>query len=213
MGKVPGLFSVGVTGTNGKTTTTAWIAAALRRLGRPVARATTVGFFVDDEELSIEKTWDGFLAGMKACADRGGTHAAVELTSEALARGFARAWPCRVGVFTNLSRDHLDAHGSAEHYLASKAQLFVALPAGGTAVLNASDPACALLAEVIPAGVRRTTYGEARRGEPWTEPGLALAEVATSWTGTRASLHWRTNDLGGGDRPRELSTRAIGAHF
>ncbi len=46
-----GLFTVGVTGTNGKTTTTAWVAAALRSLSRPVARATTVGFFLDDQQL------------------------------------------------------------------------------------------------------------------------------------------------------------------
>src|SRR5207248_2839476 len=144
------IATVGVTGTNGKTTTTAWIAAALRRLGGPVLRATTVGHFLDDEPLEVEKSYDGFVAAMRTLFDRGGRRAAIELTSEALAAGFARAWPCRVGVFTNLTHDHLDAHGSPEHYLASKAQLFVSLPAGGTAVLNASDPTWALLREVVP---------------------------------------------------------------
>src|SRR3954471_10603950 len=84
------LFTVGVTGTNGKTTTTAWVAAALRRLAKttgagPVARATTVGFFLDDEELTIEKSYKGFIDAMSTCADRGGRYAAIELTSEALA--------------------------------------------------------------------------------------------------------------------------------
>ncbi len=86
------IFGVGITGTNGKTTTTTWVAAALRALARssgggPVARATTVGFFLDDEEMVVEKTFAGFVEAMRACAERGGTHAAVELTSEALARG------------------------------------------------------------------------------------------------------------------------------
>src|SRR5262245_62675531 len=102
---------------------------------------------------------------MRAGLDRGGRAAAIELTSEALAFGFATAWPVRVGVFTNLTHDHLDAHGSPEHYLASKAQLFVHLPAGGAAVLNGRDPASALLAEVLPDGVRAIHYGAPDRGE------------------------------------------------
>ena len=181
---------MGITGTNGKTTTTAWVAAALRafarsRGGGPVARATTVGFFLDDEEIVVEKTFAGFVDAMRVCEDRGGTYAAVELTSEALARGFARAWPCQVGVFTNLTHDHLDAHGSAEHYLASKAQLFVALPPGGTAVLNAADDTFELLREVIPEGVKVLSYAVPSRGVVRGAPDLVAESVEVSWAGTR----------------------------
>lgn len=199
------LFTVGVTGTNGKTTTTAWIAAALRRLGSPVARATTVGFFLDDEELAVEKSYDGFIAAMRTCLDRGGEVAAIELTSEALARGFARAWPCRVGVFTNLTHDHLDAHGSPEHYLASKAQLFVALPAGGHAVLNASDPVFALLREVTPSHVTTSSYAVASRGAPQGEPDIVATSVDVGWDGTTITCDVRDAAL-----PRALHVRAIG---
>ena len=206
------LFTVGVTGTNGKTTTTAWVAAALRQLATrlgagPVARATTVGFFLDDEEQHIEASYDGFLAAMKACVDRGGKYAAVELTSEALAHGFARAWPCRVGVFTNLTHDHLDAHGSPEHYLASKAQLFVALPPGGVAVLNAGDPVYELLREVMPEGVTVLTYGVPSRGEVLGEPDLVATSVDVSWSGTRIVCALRDPTSG---LPREVRVRAIG---
>jgi UDP-N-acetylmuramoyl-L-alanyl-D-glutamate--2,6-diaminopimelate ligase len=197
--------TVGVTGTNGKTTTTAWVAAALRRLGGPVARATTVGFYLDDELVPMERTYDGFIAGMKACHDRGGRRAAIELTSEALAAGFARAWPCQVGVFTNLTHDHLDAHGSAEHYLASKAQLFVSLPAGATAVLNASDPVFALLREVIDPGVRVLSYAVPARGPAEGEPDLVATSVAVDWTGTRITCAAKDPTL-----PREIRVRAIG---
>ena len=141
-----GLRCAGVTGPNGTTTTTALLAAALARARSPVARATTLGTSLvhgdgRDEPLGVAHTLDGFYEALHACARRGGAFAAVETTSEALAEGFARRVPCEVAVFTNLTRDHLDAHGTAEHYLASKAQLFVALPPGGVAVLNGRDRA------------------------------------------------------------------------
>ncbi len=201
------LFTVGVTGTNGKTTTTAWVAAALRTISPAVARATTVGFYVNDEQLPIEKTYDGFIRGMRACFDRGGTHAAIELTSESLARGFARAWPCRVGVFTNLTHDHLDAHGTPEHYLASKAQLFLSLQAGHSAVLNASDPNFELLREVMPAGVTVRSYAVPSRGEVQGDPDLVATSVDVTWKGTRIACRSRDG------LPEELHVRAIGSVY
>lgn len=201
------LLTVGVTGTNGKTTTTTWIAAALRTLSRPVARATTVGFFLDDELVTLEQTYDGFLDGMRSAHERGGRHAAIELTSEALARGFARAWPCRVGVFTNLTHDHLEAHGSPEHYLASKAQLFVALGEGGRAVLNAADPVFDLLREVMPPHVEVTTYAVPTRGDTSAETDVVASEVDVSWDGTKVSCEVRNASLG---LPASLRVKAIG---
>lgn len=206
------LFTVGVTGTNGKTTTTAWVAAALRYLAKasdagPVARATTVGFYLDDEELQIEKSYNGFLDAMSACVDRGGRYAAIELTSEALAHGFARAWPCKVGVFTNLTHDHLDAHGSPEHYLASKAQLFVSLPPGATAVLNAGDPVFELLSEVIPEGVKVLSYAVPSRGPVQGSPDLVATSVDVSWRGTKIVCAVRDAASG---LPTEVQVRAIG---
>lgn len=204
------LFTVGVTGTNGKTTTTAWVAAALRSLSKPVARATTVGFFLDDTQVPIEKSYNGFIGGMRACFDAGGTHAAIELTSEALARGFARAWPCRVGVFTNLTHDHLDAHGSPEHYLASKAQLFLSLGKGDRAVLNASDENYELLREVMPAGVDVRSYAVPSRGAPQGEPDLIATAVDVGWKGTRITCRARDASAG---LPSEIYVRAIGSVY
>ena len=201
------LLTVGVTGTNGKTTTTTWIAAALRMLSRPIARATTVGFFLDDELVTLEQTYEGFLDGMKRAHERGGRHAAIELTSEALARGFARAWPCRVGVFTNLTHDHLEAHGSPEHYLASKAQLFVTLGEGGRAVLNAADPVFDLLREVTPPHVQLTTYAVPTRGEVRAEADVVASSVDLSWEGTTIGCDVRDASLG---LPSTLRVKAIG---
>jgi UDP-N-acetylmuramoyl-L-alanyl-D-glutamate--2,6-diaminopimelate ligase len=203
------VLTVGVTGTNGKTTTTSWIAAALASDAGPVVRITTLGLYLDDEKLEVPTTHEGFLQAVRRGYDRGGRRAAIEYTSEALALGFARAWPVRVAVFTNLTHDHLDAHGSPEHYLASKAQLFLALPKGGTAVLNAADPSSALLAEVLPEGVRIIRYGVASRGTLEGAIDVRASAVTTSWKGTHvaieadASLHL----------PAALTVRAIGDVF
>jgi UDP-N-acetylmuramoyl-L-alanyl-D-glutamate--2,6-diaminopimelate ligase len=202
---------VGVTGTNGKTTTTSWIAHALRRMGTPVGRVTTLGFFIDDEPIGVAPTYDGFLQGMSRLHERGGRFAALELTSESLSAGFARAWPCDVGVFTNLTHDHLDAHGTAEHYLASKAQLFVALREGGTAVFNASDPVSELLREVTPPSVRVRSYAVPARGASCMTPDVTASSVSIAWTGTRIDCAWRDGADGVG--ARAIRVRAIGEVF
>jgi UDP-N-acetylmuramoyl-L-alanyl-D-glutamate--2,6-diaminopimelate ligase len=205
------MLTVGVTGTNGKTSTTAFVAAALARSHRPVARATTVGTFLDDEPIVVTKDYDGFVELMRRCTERGGRLAAIELTSEALFHGFGKAWPCEVGVFTNLTHDHLDAHGSPEHYLASKAQLFLGIPVGGTAVLNACDSSAELLRDVVPHGVRILTYGVASTSRGATLSGAqldALAEsVDVTWAGTTAKVVL-SPVLGGGSLT--LRTQGIG---
>jgi UDP-N-acetylmuramoyl-L-alanyl-D-glutamate--2,6-diaminopimelate ligase len=93
-------------------------------------------------------------------------------------------------VFTNLSRDHLDYHGTPERYLASKAQLFMQLPTAGAAVLNAADPSSALLAEVVPEGARRLAYA-ARPVDPACAAlplALEAADVRVDRSGTRITL-------------------------
>jgi UDP-N-acetylmuramoyl-L-alanyl-D-glutamate--2,6-diaminopimelate ligase len=201
------LTTVGITGTNGKTSTTRWTAACLGEVGRPVAQVTTLGSFLDDTPFEAAPDFDGFLATMRAAIDRGGRFAAIELTSEALARGFARKWPCKIGVFTNLTHDHLDAHGSPEHYLASKAQLFLNLPPGGAAVLNAADPASELIAEVIPSGVRTVRYAVPSRGDTLRSPDLWATTVQSSWGGTRIEIDAR-GELA--HAPKALTLQAIG---
>ena len=190
--------TVGVTGTNGKTSTTTFIAAALARIARPVARITTLGFFLDDEEVPLPASHEGALELARMATARGGKFAAVEYTSEALARGYAALWPAEIAVFTNLTHDHLDAHRSAEHYLASKAQLFMQLPSHGVAILNGCDPSSALIAEVIPNGVRVISYGVASRGEPVMKVDHFAEHVRVDWSGTSID---------------GLRTRAIGEVF
>src|SRR6187551_1054689 len=204
------LFSVGVTGTNGKTSTTAMTAALLGELSRPVARVTTVGAFLDEERQDVPAHYAGFLETLQRCLQRGGRYAALEFTSEALALGFAKAWPCRVAAFTNLSLDHSDAHGSPEHYLASKAQLFMALAPGATAVLNGRDSAAQLLSEVIPPGVNVLTYGVPSRGEAWAPLDFAAHSLQVGVEGTRFELEPCARFPG---LPLSFRIRAVGEIF
>jgi UDP-N-acetylmuramoyl-L-alanyl-D-glutamate--2,6-diaminopimelate ligase len=205
------LEHVGVTGTNGKTSTTRFVAAALGSMARPVASFTTIGSFLDEEPIATTKSYRGVLDTILAAKERGGRYAALEVTSEVLALGFAQRWPFRVGVFTNLSHDHLDAHGTPEHYFASKAQLFHALPPGrGIAVVNGCDEVSDLLWEATAPGVRKLAYGVPSRGEARMPLDARARAVAVSLGGTHVTLELGSA-LGGGTL--ELTTRAIGEIF
>jgi UDP-N-acetylmuramoyl-L-alanyl-D-glutamate--2,6-diaminopimelate ligase len=208
---VNALTHVGVTGTNGKTSTTRFVAAALGSLARPVPSITTVGSFLDAEPIDAQRNYKGMLATLNEARRRGARYAALEVTSETLALGFAKRWPFKVGIFTNLTHDHLDAHGSAEHYFASKAQLFHCLPAdGGYAILNACDDVAELLSDVTPQGVRRLAYGVPSRGKARMHLDASATDVAVSIDGTRSRIALGSA-LGGGEI--ELVTRAIGHIF
>jgi UDP-N-acetylmuramoyl-L-alanyl-D-glutamate--2,6-diaminopimelate ligase len=184
------IVSAGITGTNGKTTTTTYLAQILETQHVPVLRVTTLGFYLGPEKLDLPADYEGFLEAHRRALAAGARRSVLECTSEALGVGFAKAWPISMGIFTNLTRDHLDTHGSAEHYLASKAQLFLHLPSNGVAVLNAFDSASALLFEIIPRGVRIVTYGVPSRSSnaPVMPIDLTPERIHVDWTGTRVTL-------------------------
>ena len=184
-------FTFGVTGTNGKTSTSSLIASVLRAAGKRVLLETTLGYRLDDEALDVPRTMGGYLQAFEKAAKAGAMDAVVEVTSHALANGYARKWRFDLGVFTNLSRDHLDAHGSFEPYLASKAQLFVHLGPGRTAVLNSGDETSLLLDRVTPPDVLRTWYSSPNRGPALHPPDLAARSIELSAEGTRRSSRRR----------------------
>jgi UDP-N-acetylmuramoyl-L-alanyl-D-glutamate--2,6-diaminopimelate ligase len=190
------LCSVGVTGTNGKTSTSWMLAAASADDGGMLPVLTTLGFTVDGVTVPLAEH-AVFVERMKRAYDAGARAAVLEMTSLSLANGAAAAWPFLGAVFTNFTRDHLDIHATAEHYLASKAQLFVHLEAGAFAVLNADDPASSLLEEVIPKGVRVHRYGHGEGAD------ARIVDVSVSWEGT-------TVRLGDGT---VLSIPLVGRHF
>lgn len=201
-----GLRTVAVTGTNGKTTTTSMIAAIVAAAGEADARVTTVGHYVRDELVAQGRTMAAFERARRAALAAGARTLALEVTSTALGGGFAERHPPDVAVFTNLGRDHLDRHGTVERYLAAKARLFLALPPGGTAVLNAADPAASLLREVVPPHAR--TLGFAGLGAARFDAALVADRFSSGRGGTEVALSGPPGSLA--DRLGAIRLRVLG---
>ncbi|RYG26453.1 UDP-N-acetylmuramoyl-L-alanyl-D-glutamate--2,6-diaminopimelate ligase [bacterium] len=132
-----------VTGTNGKTTVAWLVRDMVQALGRKAAYLGTLGFGIGDELRPLANTtpFGVELAELLAEArDAGCELVAMEISSHALEEGRAEGVEVDVAVFTNLTQDHLDYHGTMETYAAAKKRLFTGLPRGSVAVLNLDDP-------------------------------------------------------------------------
>lgn len=124
------LSLVGITGTNGKTTTSLLVEHALRTLGARPARLGTLGFSfagVEEEGSLTTPEADDVVRHLAAVVERGGTHFVMEVSSHALSLSRVDALTFRVAAFTNLSQDHLDFYPSMAEYGAAKERLFTAL--------------------------------------------------------------------------------------
>ena len=121
------LWMAGVTGTNGKTSCSHWIAQSLSLLGRRTALMGTLGSgFAGALEPSLNTTPDavGLHARLAGFVDEGATACAMEVSSHGIEQGRVNGVKFDVALFTNLSRDHLDYHKTMEDYAAAKARLF-----------------------------------------------------------------------------------------
>ena len=121
------LWMVGVTGTNGKTSTCHWIAAALTAAGKKCALIGTLGNgFAGQLQPTLNTTPDAIQVHslLADFLDKGAGAVAMEVSSHALAQGRVNGVRFDVALLTNLSRDHLDYHGDMESYAASKRRLF-----------------------------------------------------------------------------------------
>jgi len=135
---------LGVTGTNGKTTTAYLVQHLLRKTGRSCGLVGTVQ--IDDGKKSWEATMTtpsateiaGLLAAMR---DNAAAACAMEVSSHALDQGRAAGVHFAAAAFTNLTGDHLDYHKDMENYAAAKARLFESLDPDATAIVNTQSPA------------------------------------------------------------------------
>lgn len=151
---------IGVTGTNGKTSTVQLLAQALAALGHCVATIGTLGAGLQGALQSGERTTPDVISVHALLAqfrDAGATHVAMEVSSHALDQGRVDAVEFDVAVFTNLTRDHLDYHGTMQAYGAAKAKLF-SWPGLGAAVINTDDAFGRELAASLPSSVQRLRY-------------------------------------------------------
>jgi UDP-N-acetylmuramoyl-L-alanyl-D-glutamate--2,6-diaminopimelate ligase len=182
------LWMVGVTGTNGKTTTSQWIAQALDDAGRRCGVIGTLGIGLAGAlEPTANTTPDAavFHETLARFRDEGAKAVSMEVSSIGLDQGRVNGTTFDVAVFTNLTRDHLDYHGSMAAYGDAKAKLF-SWPGLACSVINADDPyGQRLIDEVRGRGGRAMSYGVANAEVAATSVamgsrGLSLG-VATPW--------------------------------
>ncbi|NLS92389.1 MAG: UDP-N-acetylmuramoyl-L-alanyl-D-glutamate--2,6-diaminopimelate ligase [Planctomycetaceae bacterium] len=137
---------IGVTGTNGKTTTSCLIASILNAAGFPTGLIGTLGVF-DGEEFGpsglTTPPADELARWLARMAINGCTHAVMEVSSHALDQNRTAGVELDAACVTNVRRDHLDYHPSIEAYRRAKSQIFRLLAGEGFAVLNVDDPTAA----------------------------------------------------------------------
>jgi len=182
------LTTVGVTGTNGKTSTVHLLAQAMAAADIDVATIGTLGSGRPGQLAESERTTPDVLAVhalLRRFVDDGITHVAMEVSSHALDQGRVDGVSFAVAVFTNLSRDHLDYHGDMQAYGAAKEKLF-AWPGLGAAVINTDDAFGRELATRVPDGVRILRCGSDRVGDQ--APEFQASDVATEFDGLRFVL-------------------------
>jgi len=169
------MFTVAVTGTNGKTSCAVWTGQALAKLGETAAVIGTlgVGMFRARGEVEYDVTGyttpDAVLLARKLDEVRsdGAVALAIETSSIGLDQGRAEGMHFDVAIFTNLTRDHLDYHGTMEAYEAAKVKLFD-WPGLKTAVINIDDPA----------GLRLVGHIQSRKGAKPVIIGYTLRDAA-----------------------------------
>lgn len=185
------LLTVGVTGTNGKSTTCQLIgacltgsgcsAAVIGTLGRTVHRPGSAPSAVERlNHAAADRTTpesSDLFRMLRRAVDLGVRSAAIEVSSHALDQGRLNGMRFDAGVFTNLSRDHLDYHPSIEAYFAAKRRLFSLLRSGGRAVLNVDDEYGRRLARELGNGNGDGVVRFSAAGRPDAEVRVVRAEL------------------------------------
>jgi UDP-N-acetylmuramoyl-L-alanyl-D-glutamate--2,6-diaminopimelate ligase len=152
------LALVGITGTNGKTTTSYVLASIFEAAGVRCGRVGTIGYTVGGRDVDASRTTPespDLQRMLRDMVDQGIGACAMEVSSHALALRRVDSLRFAAGVFTNLTRDHLDFHGDMESYFVAKRRLFEILPDGAVGIINADDRRGA---ELVAAARRPVTY-------------------------------------------------------
>lgn len=204
---------VGVTGTNGKTTTTRLVRAALDEAGARTGVVGTLGGSFEDLELASPHTSPegDELARMAAhMRERGATHLAIEVSSIGLAQHRVDAVRFRVAAFTNLTQDHLDFHGDMAAYGEAKARLFLELHPGAAAIV---------IDDAFGAELARRTRDAARTSHVLTiskrvgaDASVAPVSLSTSALGVRMRVRLRDLPAAPHEIEVDVASPLVGLH-
>jgi UDP-N-acetylmuramoyl-L-alanyl-D-glutamate--2,6-diaminopimelate ligase len=203
------LWMVGVTGTNGKTSVSQWVARALQAAGKPSAVMGTIGNgLVEDLQPSDNTTPDALVLQreLRRYVDAGASACAMEVSSHGLDQGRVADVKYDVAVFTNLSRDHLDYHGTMDVYAEAKAKLFT-LRGLKAAVVNVDDAFGRELAERCAArGVEVVRYA-INGGRKYAN--LSAHDIAVTTAGLSFTV--KSDSHGAGTTSAVVETDILGA--
>ena len=191
---------VGITGTNGKTTTAYLLASMFEAAGIRCGILGTVAYRLGpgaaDEREAARTTPEApdLQALLREMVDRGCGACAMEVSSHALALHRVAGMRFAAAIFTNLTRDHLDFHADMDDYFRTKRRLFEMLPPHAPALLNVDDPRGATLAD---AGGRPITYGIQRPADITTGPlSFSLAGLTFDVRTPRGTVRVRSSLVG-----------------
>jgi UDP-N-acetylmuramoyl-L-alanyl-D-glutamate--2,6-diaminopimelate ligase len=187
------LVLAGVTGTNGKSTVATLIAAVLDAAGVPAGFVGTLGYRFGARSFpGVHTTPEAsdLFRTLRRMREAGARAVAMEVSSHALDMGRVAGARFDVGVFTNLTRDHLDYHPDMESYFAAKRRLFDQLKDGARAVVNLDDPYGRRLAAELPGAL---TFGG--RGTGADAPDIEVIESSLDHAGTHAVLRTPRGEL------------------
>ena len=151
---------VGITGTNGKTTTVTLLYDLVRALGHKAGLISTVVYKVGERTVEATHTTPDPVrlnAMMREMADEGCEYCFMECSSHAIVQERTRGLHFAGGIFSNITHDHLDYHKTFAEYIRAKKRFFDGLPAGAFALTNADDRNGAVMVQNTKASVR--TYG------------------------------------------------------
>ncbi len=180
------LTVIGITGTDGKTTTVGMVAHILSAAGMKAGALSTAFLQIGDE-----RTWNAtqktspspFLIQkfLRRLVSAGCTHAVLEVSSHGLVQGRLHyTWPL-VGAVTNVTPEHLDYHGTMEQYRADKGRLLRMIRTGGTKILNRTDESFATFNAI--ATTHTITFGSAKAADFW------YSDMRVTQEGMSATLH------------------------
>jgi UDP-N-acetylmuramoyl-L-alanyl-D-glutamate--2,6-diaminopimelate ligase len=188
---------IGITGTNGKTTTSYLVASIFDAAAIRCGILGTVGYRIGDEVRDATRTTPeapDVQSLLREMVDRGCGACAMEVSSHALSLRRVDGVSFAAGVFTNLTRDHLDFHADMEAYFQAKRRLFETLPRDAPSLINLDDPRGPSLIEL--AG-RPVTYGVNRQADITPGPlSFSLQGLAFDVRTPRGTLHITSSLVG-----------------
>jgi UDP-N-acetylmuramoyl-L-alanyl-D-glutamate--2,6-diaminopimelate ligase len=191
---------IGITGTNGKTTTAYLVASIFEAAGIPCGILGTVAYRVGPGEQDVREAArttpeaPDLQSLLREMADRGCGACAMEVSSHALSLRRVDGMTFAAGVFTNLTRDHLDFHEDMEAYFQAKRRLFEMLPRDAPSLINLDDPRATAL---LDAGGRPVTYAINRPADVVPGPlSFSLEGLSIDVRTPHGSVHVRSKLVG-----------------